>query len=365
MTERYIYNPVADAPMPPGELIREILEDRGMTQADFATRMGRSQKFVSQLVNGKASLSYETAIELERVLGVASAVWNNWESTYRDALARAESVKHVAEQSEWAKSFPLKEMAAANMIARESSVAEQTEALFAFFGVASVDAHIDYWGSDKRLAARMSQAFTPETSALTAWLRAGELAAEKIETEPFSAQEFRSLLDDLRSATRLAPNEWLPLMIDGCAKAGVAVVFVHDLPKTRCHGVSWWANRNRAVIQLGLRFKRDDQVWFSFFHEAAHLLLCDRGSGISDLNGDTEIEARADRFASELLIPPADYQEFISAGRPSRADVEAFALRLGIAASIVVGRLQHDHVVPQSWFRELVTTLKWEEPPRT
>jgi addiction module HigA family antidote len=361
MATRYTYDPRHDVPLAPGEFIREILEERGITQADFAVRLGKSEKFVSQLVNGKASLSYETAIELERVLGVSASFWNNCESIFRDALARVRREVGSQRESEWADSFPLKEMASHGWIARETSPAEQTAELLSFFGVASIDAYEQYWGAEKRLAARMSAAYSAETPAVAAWLRAGERDAERIPTRPYDEAEFRRVLGELRSMTRLAPEEWIPQAVERCASSGVALVFVPDLPKTRCHAVSWWASRSRAVIQLGLRGKTDDQVWFSLFHEAGHILLDDRThSRIADLNGDERSEARANRFAGDLLISPEDYETFlVAAGRPSKRDVKEFAARIGIAPGIVVGRLQRDKVIPYNWMNDLKTRLTW------
>ena len=351
-----------DVPVAPGETIREILEDRAISQVDFATRLGRSEKFVSQLVNGKAPLTYETAIELERVLGVPASFWNRSEATYRGLLARQEQLAESDERAEWTESFPVKEMADKGLIAHETSPAEQAEELLSYFGVSSIDAYRDYWGSPKRLAARMDAAYDADTAAVTAWLRAGERAAEQVRTEPFDEKAFRGVLTELRAASRLSPEEWRPLMIERCASAGVAVVFVPELPTTRCHSVSWWASRTRAVIQPGLRSTTDDQVWLSFFHEAGHLLLDDRGrSRISDLDGEGPAEDRANAFAAGFLVPAAAWAAFVSRGRPSTARVIAFAEELGIAPSIVVGRLQREGVIPDTWMNGLKTKVTWGE----
>lgn len=361
MATEYKYDPRTDLPIAPGETIREILEDRGILQADFAVRLGRTEKFVSQLVNGKAPLTHDTAVELEKVLGVPSSFWNKLESIYRDALAHQRQKADSAEQAEWAKSFPLKEMESHGWIARETGPAEQAEELLRYFGVATIDAYREYWGADKRLAARMSTAYTAETPAITAWLRAGERQAEGIHTEPFNESTFREVLRELRSATQMDPTQWQPLMVERCATTGVAVVFVPELPRTRCFAVSWWPNRSRAVIQLSLRYKTDDQLWFSFFHEAGHVLLDDRRNGrISDLNGDPIAEERANAFAADFLIPPEKYDAFRSQpARPSKTRVKAFAEEIGIAPSIVVGRLQRDEVIPYSYMNDLKTKLDW------
>ncbi|MDP3630098.1 MAG: helix-turn-helix domain-containing protein, partial [Actinomycetota bacterium] len=354
------YNWELDIPIPPGETIREILDDRGITQADFAVRLGKSEKFVSQLVNGKASLTHGTAIELERVLGVPSSFWNAAEAQYRDTLARREQDEELAGQAEWAGSFPLKEMAERGWIAQEAGPGD----VLGFFGVSSVEAYGEYWSSPRRLAARMSTAYTASTPAIAAWLRAGEIAAEAVATDPYNEAAFRRVLKDLRPTSRLPVEQWQGALCEACAAVGVAVVFIPDLPKTRCHAVSWWATRSRAVIVLGLRYKTDDQVWFSFYHEAGHLLLDDRRHAqLCAPDADPAAETRADRFAADLLIPPDDYAAFRAAGRPTKATVQAFAESIGIAPGIVVGRLQRDGVIPHKQMNDLKVTLRWAPEP--
>ena len=65
-----------------------------------------------------------------------------------------------------------------------------------------------------------------------------------------------------------APTGICPL----CAHAGVAVVFVQELPNTGISGSTQWLTPTKALVQLSLRYKTDDQLWFTFFHEAGHIL---------------------------------------------------------------------------------------------
>ncbi len=360
MTERKGYEWIPDVALPPGATIAELLEDRGITQTDFALMLGRTQKNVSQLINGRAPVTHGTAIELERVLGVPASFWNSAEAGYRDALARSDVQCRLNEQSAWAKRFPLKQMREHDWIARETSPAQTSDELLRFFGVASPDGWSDYWGAPRRLAARMSTAAPADLAALTAWLRAGEREVQQAPTAPFDEARFREVLQQLRTATRLSPEEWQPLLVSLCADAGVAVVLVPELPRIRCYAVSWWLTPEKAAIQLCLRRRSDDQFWFSFFHEAAHLLKHGRRRAhIHDLDGDPREEAEADAFARNLLIPVSRWQAFTGAGRPTKAHVEEFAESVGIAASIVVGRLQHEGLVPHNQMNGLKTWLEW------
>lgn len=102
------YRWTPDVPVAPGETLREILEERSITQTELALRLNRSEKFVSQLVNGKAPLAYRTAIALERVLGVPASFWNAAEAQYRDALARQRQQAEAEVSPDAGRPAPLK-----------------------------------------------------------------------------------------------------------------------------------------------------------------------------------------------------------------------------------------------------------------
>lgn len=360
MTNPRAYRFVPDVPIPPGETVSELLSDRHMSQADFALALGRTEKNVSQLVNGKAPITHELAIDLERVLGVPAAVWNNLESTYRDLLARRREEELLADESDWVRQFPLKRMQNEGFIARETSPARQTAEVLRFFGVASRESWTEYWASPKRLAARMTTAYTANVPALTVWLRQGELLAREVDTASYDATRFAAVVQDARRLTRDDIETAIPELTESCARAGVALVLVPELPRIRCSGVSRWVSPNKAIIQLCLRYKTHDQLWFSFFHEAGHILKHDRKhTYVQGLADDSIEEIEADAFAADTLIPRADWVRFVAAGRPTKQEVLGFARQEGIAEGIVVGRLQKERLIPFSWMNDLKVRLDW------
>jgi len=157
---------------------------------------------------------------------------------------------------------------------------------------------------------------------------------------------------------------------DWCAKAGVAVVFVRELPGTRSHGVARWLSPEKALIQLSTRYKSDDQIWFSFFHEAGHISL--DGKKIASIESDaeqvqegTEAKAREDRanaFAAETLIPQRSLDRFLAENHSrhlSKANVEEFAKRIDSAPGIVVGCLQYEGVLGRNLLNGLKNFYDW------
>ena len=360
MADRAACRFTPDVAIPPGETIAEILQERGIPQTDFALMLGRTEKNVSQLVNGKAPVSPELAIDLERVLGVPAAVWNNLESTYRDLLARGREAEQHAGNASWARTFPLKYLRDHDFIAREVAPGEESNALLEYFGVASANAWREYWTAPRRLAARATTAYATSLPALSAWLRAGEVAAQRIDRGPYSEKAFATVIAEARTMTRTPAPEAFARLEILCASAGVALVVVPDPPKLRCHGVSRWLPDNTPVIQLYLRYKTADQLWFSFFHEACHILRHSRKrTYVEDISDRSPEEQEANAFAAERLVPQHAWDEFVAAGRPAKASVCAFAAAQGVHPGIVVGRLQHEGIVPFSHMNDLKAKLEW------
>ena len=139
-------------------------------------------------------------------------------------------------------------------------------------------------------------------------------------------------------------------------------MFVRELPKSRAYGATRWLSPIKALLQLSLRYKTNDHLWFTFFHEAGHIVL--HGKRETFLEGDRHSgsrtqEAEANQFACDLLIPPNDYEDLVQA-RPITADnVKRFAKGIGIAPGIVVGRLQHDGHLAYSELNGLKVRYEW------
>ena len=150
---------------------------------------------------------------------------------------------------------------------------------------------------------------------MAAWLRKGEIEAREIECSPYRKKTFAAVLQKIRSLTVEGQEVFIPKMQSLCAQAGVAVVFVPELPKCRASGAARWLNRGKALVQLSFRYKTNDHLWFTFFHEAAHVLRGDRNRTFIDEFGSRDLaseEEYADRFAADIR-PPAGYRRFTDA----------------------------------------------------
>lgn len=336
----------------PGEILAEALEERRMSQSELARRMDRPVKTINEIVNAKTALTPETALQLELVLGIPASLWVNLEADYRRFLAERKTLRAFAGYESWLRAFPIKDLARHGLIARQSPAERQVAQLLAFFGVGNPDAWEVRWGAPL-VDYRASATFEGSDYARAAWLRWGEILAANVDTAPFDAQRLLRVAEQIRSFTRIAPVQ---AAIDeaqvGLSAVGVVLVVVPEFEGTRLSGAARWLNPETAIVQLSLRHKTDDHLWFSCMHEIGHLLDRPRHDFVDAVDArardydDPDAEARANRFARDLLIEPKAFREFIEAGSFDAASVRSFAENQRVAPGIVVGRLQHDRVIP-------------------
>ncbi len=354
-----------DVAIPPGATIRELLESVGMTQSELAQRMGRPPTKVNEIIQGKTAITAETAMELENILPYPASFWQNLEKNYQLTLARLREEAALEHDIRWMRdTIPVGEIF--KRIGRQGmrSAAERLKASLEFFAVGSVKAWKQYWGArlENAVAFRRSPKQAKHVGRVAAWLRLGELEAQKRSCRPFNKRAFRAALNSIRAVTGAPPEVFEP-MLKSLAEHGVVVLLVKEIPGAGVSGATWWSGGNRAHIQLSLRYKSDDQFWFSFFHEAGHVLLHSKGSVFLEgksWEATKTKEEEADRFAREFLIPPEDAAKLGTL--KTKEQVICFAEQLGIAPGIVVGRLHHDgHVSPQTAnYWDVKKRLTWQ-----
>jgi len=344
---------------PPGETLRELLSEKGISQADLAKRMGRPIKTISEIIHGKTSITPVTALELELVLGTPADFWIARERDFRTHLARLAQLKRLKEDIAWAKRFPLRDMMKYKFIPESNDPAMLVKNLLEFFGVASARQWKKKFAS-YQVAYRKTAAFDADKYALSAWLRAGVARAERRQLGSFSRDAFLEVLKQARLMTLQPPESFVSELIDQCAETGVVFTLVPELPRSRASGATMWLAPDRALIQLSLRYKTDDHLWFTFFHEAAHVLFHQKR--VIFLEGSRQSgkeEEEANRWAADFLIPSAEYETLKAKQMYSKDFIRSFASELGISPGIVVGRLQHDRLLSITHCNGLKRRFRW------
>lgn len=337
--------------VPAGEILAEALEERGWSQAELARRTDRPLKTINEIVKGKAGITPDTAIQLERVMGIAAHVWLNLERAYGEWQARNRDTASLDKSVEWARLFPVEDLVRYRVIKKPASKADALAALLEYFEVATQSAWERHWQATP-VALRASSAFEARLEPLAAWLRWGEIQAKAIECASFDAVALSQALLASRAFSRLDPIAFQRRLETQLCAVGVVLVMLPELSGTHVSGAARWLSADKALVQLSLRHKSDDQFWFTLFHECAHLLRGKRRTTYVDATLDThsnnDDEVAADELASDLLVPNVPYESFVARHAFTRAAIEDFAKSLNVSPGVVVGRLQHDGHVSRS-----------------
>ena len=349
----------SDLAIPPGETLADEIAARGMSQTELAARLGRPVQVVNEIIHGKKAITDNTALGLEKVLGIPAAFWVNLEQHYRMTRARLQERDRLQTEEAWLEELPVREMQKRGWIAAGLNPQEKVRALLQFFGVANVSA---YRKTTEVLGFRISDNARLSPGALAAWLRKGELEAQKIETRPFDSAVLLDAARAARSMTERSPHEFAPRLIQQFADAGVAFVVVRQLPKTGANGVARWLTDRKALIQLNLRYRWQDIFWFTLFHEVCHVLKHGNQKIIIDgINKNGPLEDEANQWAADFLVPPGEWEQFRRETPLNKSNIVAFAGVVGISPGIVVGRLQRERRLKYSEMTSLKGRFGWTD----
>lgn len=324
----------------PGETIRDALYSRDVGVDEFATAMGLTRSAAEGLLRGEQVMSLGLARQLERVVGGSAEFWMMRDFHYRRGEPAMGS-------TDWLRLIPVGEMTRWGWIRATENRTDRVKACLEFFGVPTVAAWQARFGpGDGRVAFRTSSRFRSNPGATAAWLRKGEIEAAAMSCRTWEPLQFRAALTRLRTLTKVGfPSRFVPVLQRVCAASGVAVVIVRGPRGCRASGATRFLDGDRAVILLSFRHLTDDQFWFTFFHEAGHLLLHEarlRQSGwtLDEADWQGSQEDAANEFAEKVLIP-SEFRAELETVRPTVTAVVRFAVRAGISPGIVVGQLQH------------------------
>ena len=354
----------------PGETIVDILRERGISESIFSDRICFSPQQTSDLIEGRATITIAIARKLSAILGPSVEFWMSRDHQYRQDANRLRD-----EEKKWVRRLPIGDMVKFGWLGPPPLPTEEFKACLDFFGVSSIREWTEHYTDQMEVAAfRMSPSFGSKYGADAAWLRQGELEAQEVECQPWNPEGFLESLSEIRKLTRVKdPAKFIPALRRICSNNGVAAVVVRAPSGCRSSGATRFITAEKAILQLSFRFLRDDQFWFTVFHEAGHILFHgERRFFLSALNRqkswilegkdvtqEDDEEKEANDFAANILIPP-EFQAELSCLSFNHSSVIRFAHQVGVSPGIVVGQLQHDELIGYSQLNRLKRQYEWE-----
>ena len=159
-------------------------------------------------------------------------------------------------------------------------------------------------------------------------------------------------------------ESFLPKLKEIFSECGVAFVLLPHLKNSGINGAVKWINNNqRVLLAINDRSYYADTFWFTMFHEIKHILQQRKEAVFisfdkNDSQSDEYLEAEADSFAQEYLIPSKDYNIFVNNNKINLENIKLFAKTINVHPGIVVGRLQHDKYIPHNSLNSLKEKYK-------
>jgi HTH-type transcriptional regulator/antitoxin HigA len=328
---------------PPGEYLRDELDERGWTVTEFAEIIGRPVQAVSEILNGKKEITTETACALSDALGTTPELWLHLQASYRLFEQRTKSTADdtpspVARRARLRGLLPLSKARARGWIPDTEDLDVLEQAVEQFLEIETLDDQPSF-----ALAARRANSTEPITLEQVAWLAHVRAVGAKQNLAEFDREQLARLALKVPRETEKGPSELrrLPPLF---AAAGVALVFAEGLQGGKLDGAVTFLPDRRPVIGLTTRGDRFDSVLFTLLHECAHLTLGhitpDGPTIVDDDLTSAQVdpnEIAANEQASSWLFP-----EGYESGSASVQAILDAAARHKVHPSIVIGRIQRD-----------------------
>lgn len=338
---------------PPGEFIKDELEERGWLQADFADILGVDKRTVSDIVAGKRSITPDMAVRIGAAFGTSPNVWLNLDNAYQLALANRGSRRNdsVPRKAELYTKHPIRDMVKRGWISDTKDIDSLEKQLADFV-------------SPRTLAARRSDDEAKLPLQL-AWLDRAYQMARRISASPFSKTALAAAFESLRAMR--ADEAAIGQIPDILNQAGVRFLLVQHLPNSKIDGACFWLSDAEPVVALSLRYDRIDYFWFTLMHELYHV-QCGHGRGEAELDVDIgnessaapdEDEVRVNRAAFEFLVPPAELETFLASAPSfiSASRITRFAADVAVHPGIVVGQLHYRKAIPYDSHRKMLVKV--------
>lgn len=348
---------------PPGDFIREELEEREWTQEDLSVILGRPLRLVNEIIMGKRGITPDTANGLGAAFGTSAQLWMNLESTYRLSQVRNRNTNTVERRARLYSLAPINEMIKRHWMEPSQNIAVLEQQFMDFVGIDDLNTAPTFYAH----AARKSTAYHTDTPAQTVWLFRVRQLADAVAANRYSPNLFSTMIEELQKLSS-EPEEirQVPRLL---ADAGIRFLVVEPLKGSRIDGTCFWLSDDAPVVAISMRYNRIDYFWYTLMHELAHVKFQD---GLINANAafDTDVgeptsekpayEQEADVNAAEALVPQDELEDFIERVGPlySIKTIRGFAKRIEVHVGIVVGQLQHRNEISYSQFRQSLLPVR-------
>lgn len=346
----------------PGETIADVLEERGISQVELASRTGVSSAYISNVIAGKKGISANFAMGLEYALGVPKSFWLNLQAIYESELLEANEGQTITEEERSAREdlkdvvqylrkrgmMPIREK-------KDDSILSLRKAL-QISNIANLREMIPVG------AFRMAANTTVNPCVLGAWIRLCQIAgSNKNILAKFEKKYTIDLINEIKHIMCQKDANIQEDLKNVMEKYGIDFSVARNFRGAPVHG--YISQKADGIYQMVLTIRGSyaDIFWFSLFHELGHIFNGDVAKNLKfiDDGSDRNKEIAADFFATNMLLSPESYDAFIKRGDFSIEAIQKYAASQGVMPYIVIGRLQKERYLDYRTYSNFKLRYKW------
>lgn len=348
----------------PGETIADVLENRGITQAELASRAGVSPAYVSNVIAGKKGISANFAMGLEYALGVPKSFWLNLQANYEAELLEVNEEQTITDEERKVRE-DLKDIVKYLRKQGKMLIGEnKDESILSLRKVLQISNITNLKEMIPTGAFRMAGNAAVNPNVLGAWIRLCQLAGnDKTISAKFEKKYTNDLIQEIKSIMCCKNAELQRNLKNVMEKYGIDFSVVKNFRGAPVHG--YISQKNEGIYQMVLTIRGAfaDIFWFSLFHEIGHIVNGDIGKNLKflDYGNDYDKELAADLFASNMLLSPESYKAFIQRNDFSIEAICRYAESQHVMPYIVIGRLQKEKYLAYTMYSKYKLRYKWSD----
>lgn len=341
----------------PGETLKELLEDRNMTQQELALRTDASPKHISTVLSGEKSISISFAKKLEYALNIEAEFWINLQNAYDKEILEFDELNSISKEeiSILKQLKTVFEYLINNALIPAYSITEQKILeLRKFLNVSNLTVIPTLVSTG---AFRAQTRVSVDEYTLFGWQKICEVLCSRInvhETD-FSEQKKKilALVPSIKEMMFEPQDIFVPKLVSMFSENGIAFCIAPSFKGAPVQGYIKHFSDSKTILAMTFRQKKADIFWFTLFHEIGHLLNGDGKTKFIDFESvESTQEKKADEFAENKLINKVAYQSFVKKSDFSISSIKQFAKSQNILPCIVIGRLQKEKHLKWSDYKE-------------
>lgn len=326
----------------PGYYIKEYIEEIGLTQEDFANRLGTTPKNISYIIRGEQSISIDIANKLSRMSGTSVKYWLNLQNEYDTIVFEIKNLQEINEEREVFKSLKYSYFRDNfNLPDVPGKIDEQIKYVREFLNVSSLTV---FKKKDMYVNFRKADLNQTEINTIKANIMvqiAANISLKEVDIPKYDKKSFLKAIEYALTLTK-DHKEFYKIIKKEFYKCGVDLIVLPNLLGSKINGASKKIG-DHVMLMVNDRNSNSDSFWFTLFHEIGHIINGD--FGISFEKEEGKEEENANKFAEDKLIPSKEYDEFIKKRKFTLNSLIEFSNEINRDPGIVLGRLQKDKLI--------------------